>query len=58
MNCRHERIRCTDNRFFCLICGEELHQTDMAEEIPEEKQDAPEEAKKPVKRKAKKEAGA
>lgn len=58
MNCRHERIRCTDNRFFCLICGAELPPPGDVKEIPEERQDAPEEAKKPVKRKAKKEAGA
>lgn len=58
MDCRHERIRCTDNRFFCLNCGAELPPPTAVEEIPAEKQDAPEAAKKPVKRKAKKEVGA
>ena len=24
MECKHERLRCTDNRFFCLDCGAEV----------------------------------
>lgn len=24
MPCNHEQLRCTNNRFFCLICGAEV----------------------------------
>ena len=24
MDCKHERIRCTNNEFFCLLCGKQL----------------------------------
>lgn len=24
MNCNHKQYKCTDNRFFCLICGAEI----------------------------------
>ena len=24
MGCNHEKLRCTDNHFFCLICGQEV----------------------------------
>lgn len=24
MPCNHDRYKCTDNRFFCLICGAEI----------------------------------
>ena len=42
--CNHEKLRCTNNRFFCLICGQEI------QEKPQEK---PEE-KKPVKKRKEK----
>ena len=54
MDCKHERVRCTNNHFFCLLCGAELPQVSMNEEIPAEKENASEAAKKPVKRRAKK----
>lgn len=34
MNCKHERLKCTDNRFFCLVCGAEVaspHEADKQE---------------------------
>lgn len=48
MACNHDRVKCTDNVFYCAVCGAkvEMH-------VREEK---PAEAKKtPVKRKSKKE---
>jgi hypothetical protein len=24
MDCKHERLRCTNNEFFCLLCGKHL----------------------------------
>lgn len=24
MSCDHKQLKCTDNRFFCLICGAEI----------------------------------
>jgi hypothetical protein len=24
MACKHDQYKCTDNRFFCLICGAEI----------------------------------
>ena len=56
MNCRHERLKCTDNRFFCLICGAEIADPYDADKQARAKENAPEGLKKPVKRKAKKEA--
>ena len=44
MNCKHERLRCTDNRFFYLVCGAEVaspHEADKQdgqEERPAETQ--------------------
>lgn len=50
MNCKHTAIRCTNGVFYCLECGAEIPN-------PYEKQEKPE-AKKPVKRKTKKESEA
>jgi hypothetical protein len=36
MGCNHEKVRCTDNRFFCLICGQEIQRKAKPEEIPQE----------------------
>lgn len=41
MDCKHERLRCTNNQFFCLICGAKIDKP-------------PEPEKKPAKRPAKK----
>lgn len=40
MICKHERLRCTDNRYFCLICG-------AAVDPPEPREDRPKEPEKP-----------
>ena len=48
MECKHDQFRCTNNVFFCLKCGAEIPN-------PYEKQEKPE-AKKPAKRKTKKES--
>jgi hypothetical protein len=40
MGCNHEKVRCTDNRFFCLICGQEIQRKAKPEEIPQEEQPA------------------
>lgn len=67
MLCKHLAIRCTDNRFFCLLCGAEIDPPKPQEEKPkpasgvaDDKQEGqekkPAEApKRAVKRKAKKE---
>ena len=56
MACNHDRYKCTDNRFFCLICGAEIADPYEADKQAGAKENAPEGLKKPVKRKAKKEA--
>ena len=59
MNCKHERLRCTNNEFFCLLCGQRVPApapSDPADKQAVAKENAPEGPKKPVKRKAKKEA--
>ena len=48
MGCNHEKVRCTNDRFFCLICGQEI-QKPKAEEKPQ--------AEEPVKKTARKKAG-
>lgn len=49
MGCGHERIRCTDNVFYCLDCGARI-------EPPKREEKSAEEKKTPVKRRAKKES--
>ena len=56
MNCKHDLYKCTDNRFYCLICGAEIGDPYDAYKQAGAKENAPEGLKKPVKRKAKKEA--
>jgi hypothetical protein len=34
MPCKHLAIRCTDNRFFCLLCGAEIDPPKPQEEKP------------------------
>ena len=34
MACDHKQLKCTDNRFFCLVCGAEVaspHEADKQE---------------------------
>lgn len=57
MDCKHERIRCTNNEFFCLLCGQRVPApvpTDPGDQWQRQKENAPEGLKKPVKRKSKK----
>lgn len=42
MNCKHTALRCTDNRFFCLLCGAEVE----APKPQEEKAEKPEKPKR------------
>lgn len=51
MACNHERLRCTDNRYFCAVCGAYLF--DVGNERAAEKP-APEAKKTTNKRKTKK----
>lgn len=63
MGCKHDRIKCTNNIFYCLDCGACLGGENVvlipADEEPWENVSAEEKPvkspKKPVKRKAKKE---
>ena len=56
MACKHDQYKCTDNRFFCLICGAEIGDPYADDKQAGQKENATEGLKKPVKRKAKKEA--
>lgn len=56
MNCKHERLRCTDNVFICPECGCTWPVWDEANKNPSAAEKPAEAPKKPVKRKAKKEA--
>ena len=53
MACNHERLRCTDNRYFCAVCGAYLFDVDNANTQAAEKP-APEAKKTANKRKTKK----
>lgn len=55
MGCKHERVRCTDGIFYCLLCGAKIDYPPMVEEIPEADEKPIETAKKPRKRNVKKE---
>ena len=54
MGCSHKELRCTDNRFFCLICGQEI-QRSKAEHQAEEKAEPEKAVKKTTRKKAVKE---
>lgn len=54
MGCNHSELRCTDGRFFCLICGQEIQRPNAepkADEIPPEAE-KPKAVKKTAKKKA------
>ena len=58
MDCKHDQYKCTDNRFFCLICGAEIGDPFAVKEDTaraEKPAEAPPEAKKRT-RKSKKPA--
>lgn len=54
MTCKHERLRCTNNIFFCLVCGALVAPPVTVEEIIAEKEKPADAPKKAVKRKVKK----
>ena len=56
MTCKHDQYKCTDNHFFCLICGAEIANPFAVKQPAAEAEKPAEGPKKPVKRKAKKEA--
>ena len=56
MACNHEHLKCTDNVFYCLSCGAVVPSPFADDKQAGAKENAPEGLKKPVKRKAKKEA--
>ena len=59
MACEHKRLKCTNNEFFCLLCGQRVPAPaphDPGEQQQGAKENAPEGLKKPVKRKTKNEA--
>lgn len=49
MACNHDRIKCTDNVFYCAVCGERV-------EMPAQEEKPAEAKKTPVKRKRKENA--
>ena len=52
MGCNHNELRCTDGRFFCLICGQEIQRKkEEPKETPEAEQPV-KAAKRPAKKKA------
>jgi hypothetical protein len=51
MSCNHERLRCTDNTYFCAVCGARLFEAGAAEEAAKK---VPEVKKPQGKRKTKK----
>ena len=56
MDCKHDQYKCTDNRFFCLICGAEIADPFAVKEDTDRAEKPAEAPKKAVKRKTKKEA--
>ena len=55
MECKHERIRCTDGIFYCLTCGQRINYPPAEEETPQAENKPEKTAVKGVKRKGKKE---
>ena len=56
MACTHEKVRCTDGIYYCLVCGHRIDVTPAVGQTPEAENKPQETAVKAVKRKAKKEA--
>lgn len=54
MACSHDRLRCTNNVFFCLKCGAQVASPYKADNNPPEAGKPAEAPKRPAKRKAKK----
>lgn len=56
MECKHEKVRCTNGIFYCLLCGAQIDYPPKDEEMPAAKEKAAEKPLKGSKRKAGKEA--
>jgi hypothetical protein len=56
MDCKHDQYKCTDNRFFCIICGAEIADPFAVKEYTDRDEKPAEAPKKAAKRKTKKEA--
>lgn len=54
MACSHDRLRCTNNVFFCLKCGAQVPSPYEADKHTTETATPSEAPKRPAKRKAKK----
>ena len=54
MICAHEKVRCTNNVFFCVKCGQRLPDNWLAYKQDGTKETPPDGPKKAVKRRAKK----
>jgi hypothetical protein len=54
MACDHKQLKCTDNRFFCLICGAEIADPFAVKEDADRAEKPAEAPKRPAKRKSKK----
>lgn len=52
MNCQHEKFRCTNGEFFCLLCGARIENPYEAKKEPEK-----DVKKEPVKKPARKRKG-
>lgn len=55
MPCTHEKVRCTDGIFYCLLCGQRIDYPAAEEQTPEPEEKAVKTARKAPGRKAKKE---
>ena len=53
MGCTHEKVRCTDGIFYCLLCGQRIDYPPMVEVNTEGAEKGAETAKKGGKRKKK-----
>lgn len=56
MDCKHDRVRCTDGIYYCLLCGARIDYPPKTEELSEAEEKPAETKIKPAKRKGKKEA--
>lgn len=56
MACKHERFKCTNNVFICLLCGTTIENPYRMDKHTGQEENAKETAKKANKRKSKKEA--
>ena len=55
MICSHEKLRCTNNVFYCLACGARVPDPQAGRQSHEHAKSSQEEPKKAGKRKARKE---